>query len=43
MRAIPLTLPLLVLRLGADHEDLPLAPNDLAFVATLLHGCAYLH
>jgi len=30
-----LALPLLVLRLGADHEDLALAPDDLAFVATL--------
>jgi len=38
-----LTLPLLVLRLGADHKDLPLAPNDLAFVATLLDRCADLH
>jgi hypothetical protein len=33
---LPLTLPLLVLRLRADHEDLPLAPDDLAFVAALL-------
>jgi len=32
---MPLTLPLLVLRLRADHEDLPLAPDDLALVATL--------
>ena len=31
-----LPLPLLVLRLGADHEDLPLAPDDLALVAALL-------
>jgi len=31
-----LSLPLLMFRLGADHEDLPLAPDDLAFIATLL-------
>jgi len=31
-----LSLPLLVLRLGADHEDLPLPPDDLALIAALL-------
>src|SRR6266542_6881166 len=32
----PLTLALLVLRLRTDHEDLTVAPDDLALVATLL-------
>jgi len=30
-----LTLALLVLRLRTDHEDLTVAPDDLALVATL--------
>jgi len=34
--SLPLTLTLLVLRLRADHEDLTVAPDDLALVATLL-------
>src|SRR6185503_5374824 len=39
IRAIPLLpLPLLVLRLGADHEDRALSPDDLALVAALLYG-----
>src|SRR5262249_50267571 len=45
MRAIPapLSLPLLVLRLGADHEDRALAPDDLALVAALLDACPDFH
>jgi hypothetical protein len=44
MRAIPsLPLPLLVLRLGADHEDRALTPDDLALIAALLYGCANFH
>src|SRR5690242_14465119 len=44
IRAISsLPLPLLVLRLGADHEDRALSPDDLALVAALLYGCANLH
>src|SRR5688500_2930003 len=40
--SLPLSLTLLVLRLRADHEDLTVAPNDLALVATLLDGRSYL-
>src|SRR5207249_7125312 len=39
----PLTLALLVLRLGADHEDHALSPDDLALVAALLDARADLH
>src|SRR5438093_4983708 len=38
-----LTLALLVFRLRTDHEDLTVAPDDLALVATLLDGRPDLH
>src|SRR5687768_9037414 len=41
--SLPLTLALLVLRLRADHEDLTVAPDDLALVATLLDGRPHFH
>src|SRR5947199_10513677 len=44
MRAISfLSLPLLVLRLGADHEDRALAPDDPTLIAPLFQRCPPFH
>src|SRR3954452_1413168 len=43
MRAISLALPLLVPRIGADHQHRAMAANDLALLAHRLHRRSYLH
>jgi len=38
-----LSLPLLMLRVGADHANDTFAMNDLALVANFLNRCSYFH
>src|ERR671918_1837576 len=40
---LPSTLPLLVPRVGADHDHTAVAPDDLALLADLLDARLYLH
>jgi hypothetical protein len=40
---VPLTLPLLVARVGANHKQLSLATNELAVFTNALDACANFH